>query len=74
MTGADLYAANLERANLEDADLLDTNLIDVKNLTPSQIKSANFWEDAIYQGYFDEEKLKWVVFEEFNQQFIERIR
>ncbi len=35
------------------------NLNGVENLTPEQIKSACFWEEAIYKGEWDwEEKTK----------------
>ena len=80
LRGADLRDANLRYANLSEANLSEANLMEIKNLTPSQIKSACNWEEAIYKdiykGYWDEENLIWIVKEEDeeNQQYIEQIR
>ena len=46
---ANLFDANLQEANLFDANLQEANLFDA-NLTPKQIKSACFWDKAIYKG------------------------
>ena len=51
---ANLYRANLEEANLEGANLDRANFIEAKNLKNTQIKSACFWDKAIYEGYYDE--------------------
>jgi hypothetical protein len=63
LTNADLYLTDLESANLREADLKSANLqfasffeanlehaylYNAKNLTNTQIKSACFWEKAIY--------------------------
>ncbi len=52
--GANLWRANLEganlwKANLEGAVLEEAVLEKVKDLTPEQIKSACFWQKAIYK-------------------------
>ena len=71
---ANLENANLDSANLKGANLENANLIEVKNLTPSQIKSACHWETAFYKGYFDIEKTKWIVDAKNNQDFIEELK
>ena len=45
---ADLRSANLQSAKLQSANLNFANLFGAKNLTNEQIKSACFWETAIY--------------------------
>ncbi len=45
-----LQEANLVSANLQEADLSGANL------TPKQIKSACFWDKAIYKGEWDRDK------------------
>lgn len=47
LQGADLTDAILTRTNLKDADLKD-----VKGLTVEQVKSAKYWQEAIYDLAF----------------------
>jgi BTB/POZ domain-containing protein KCTD9 len=49
---ADLSHADLKGATLTQADLSCTDLRKTKNLTRTQIKSALFWEKAIYKPSF----------------------
>ena len=60
---ADLGEANLQGANLEGANLKGANLNGVKNLICKQIKSACFWEEAIYKGewHWKQETETWVA-------------
>ena len=51
---ADLSGANLREANLFSANLIVANLREAENLTNKQIKSACFWENAIF--YLNEEE------------------
>ena len=74
LEGANLYYANLEGANLINANLEGANLINMKGITNSQIKSACFWEKAIYEGNWDTTKLKWIVNEEAHQEYIEKLK
>ncbi|MBO3458922.1 pentapeptide repeat-containing protein [Aetokthonos hydrillicola Thurmond2011] len=49
---ADLSYADLSEINLDGADIKNANLKFVKNLTPSQIKSATNWDKAEYNKDF----------------------
>ncbi len=71
---ADLGDANLRDADLGDANLRDAYLIDTKNLTWTQIKSACFWEEAIYKGKWNQEARKWVTSKTDNTNFIEELK
>ena len=72
---ANLASANLFRANLASANLASANLIESKNLIPSQIKLACYWEKAIYKGHFDNKNFfKWIVDDKANQQYIEALK
>ncbi len=73
LNGANLNGANLNGVNLNFANLNFANLIEAENFIPSQIKSACYWENAIYKGYWDEKKRKWVIDEKANQQYIEEL-
>ena len=64
-----LQQAWLKRANLQQADLRGA-----KNLTPKQIKSACFWDKAIYKGEWNWEKKAYVVKEPDNTNFIEELK
>jgi hypothetical protein len=46
--------ANLEEANFTGANLAKANLTKVKNITVDQIKSAIYWQSAIYEPNFRE--------------------
>ena len=76
---ANLSRANLQEANLWGANLQKANLSDAK-LIPKQIKSACFWEQAIYKGEWDWEKQTqtWVPkneqAEQENKKFIEVLK
>ena len=74
LSRANLSRANLSRANLESANLESAYLIRVQNLTFSQIKSACYWEKAIYKGNWDDKAYKWQVYEEANQEFIKQLK
>jgi hypothetical protein len=85
LKGAYLNRANLKGANLIGADLIGADLIganlDGANLwgaevDPKQIKSACFWESAIYtQGKWDEDKQLWVAADrEANQREIDKLK
>ena len=74
LDSADLNLANFYHANLEQANLYHANLIEVHNLTPAQIKSACYWETAMYRGDFDNEKKIWLVDEKLNQQYLEQLK
>jgi uncharacterized protein YjbI with pentapeptide repeats len=76
---ANLSSTNLESANLKSAYLFNANLtranfIEAKNLTNAQIKSACFWDKAIYKGHYDEQKKKWITDEKANQVFIAQLK
>ena len=76
---ANLQGARLEGASLQDADLRKANLqeailIETKNLTAKQIKSACFWDRAIYVGELDEEEQTVVAIESYNTKFIKELR
>ena len=74
--GAKLIRANLGGANLDSANLESTNLKSTKNLSTPQIKSACFWEKAIFTDFeWNEKEQKWVARDkQANQQKIEEIR
>ena len=74
LSDANLSSAYLSNANLRSANLSGTKLIDSKNLLPSQIKIACYWEQAIYEGHFDRHKYEWIIDEEANQQYIEQLK
>ncbi|MFM6633610.1 MAG: pentapeptide repeat-containing protein, partial [Microcystis panniformis] len=62
LIGANLYVANLNGANLNGAYLFGANLNGAEDLYPEQIKSACFWERAIYtEAKWDEDKQLWVA-------------
>ena len=68
-----------QKTNFKEVDLLGANLdgahlIEAKNLTPSQIKSACYWETAIYKGHWNDEQKKWVIDEEANEQYIDQLK
>jgi hypothetical protein len=80
LNGANLDGANLIGADLIGADLIGANL-DGANLwgaevDPKQIKSACFWESAIYtQGKWDEDKQLWVAEDwKANQREIDKLK
>ena len=74
LSSADLYFANITGANFIDANLNGIFLDDVKNLTNFPIKSACFWNEAIYQGHWDNKKQKWIADNKANQQYIEQLK
>ena len=71
---AELELANLQEANLGDANLKEAELVGTKNLTNKQIKSACFWEEAIYKGTYNEEKKNWVAIEPDNTNYIKELK
>ena len=70
---ADLNSVDLSFADLSDANLYGAYLIEAKKLTLSQIKSACYWEKAIYEGHWDNRSILQVD-EEANQQHIDRLK
>ena len=68
-----LSEANLEKAFLFRANLKKAYLEKTKNLTFKQIKSACFWEEAIYRGEWNKEKKTWEPIEPDNTNYIERL-
>ncbi|MDJ0590163.1 MAG: pentapeptide repeat-containing protein [Pleurocapsa sp. MO_226.B13] len=74
LIGADLSSADLRGANLRGADLGGAYLINTRNLAPIQIKSACFWEEAIYEGERNIEKQAYVAIEPDNTNYIEELK
>ncbi|ELP54057.1 pentapeptide repeats family protein [Microcystis aeruginosa TAIHU98] len=76
LNGADLNGADLNRANLNGANLNGANLNGAEDLYPKQIKSACFWEKAIYtESKWDEDKQLWVAADrEANQREIDKLK
>ena len=86
LDGANLLnRANLNRgilttgwliANLDEANLNGANLNGAVGLNPEQIKSACFWERAIYtQAKWDKDKKLWVAADrEANQREIDKLK
>ncbi len=72
--GANLYGANLEGAYLYGAYLVRANLIQAENLTPSQIKSTCYWEQAFYKGNWDNEKRISIVDKKANKEYREQLK
>ena len=69
LKGADLQAVNLKGANLQAAILEEA-----KNLNFKQIKSACFWEEAIYKGEWNSQKKTLAPIEPNNTKFIEDLK
>ena len=74
LQGANLSYAKLQEANLEGANLQGVNLWQSNNLTSEQIKSACFWEKAIYKGKWNSQQETWVAIEAHNTKFIEELK
>ena len=74
LNGADLNGADLNGAILTKADLNGAILINAKNLTSAQIKSANNWESAIYEGHWDETQKAWIVDQAANDKYINDLK
>ncbi|WP_430013189.1 pentapeptide repeat-containing protein [Microcystis ichthyoblabe FBCC-A1114] len=76
LNGANLNGAILYRANLNGANLNGANLNGAEGLNPEQIKSACFWEKAIYtESKWDEDKQLWVAEDwKANQREIEKLK
>ncbi|MDJ0843276.1 nSTAND1 domain-containing NTPase [Crocosphaera sp.] len=73
LSSANLVEANLLSANLTNTNLLGTNLIQAKNLEPSNLKQACFWQYAIYKGQWNNEQQEWEIDEPANREFIEKL-
>ena len=71
---ASLLGANLLGTSLLQANLIEAKLIDLQNLTPKQIKSACFWDQAIYKGRWVAEELTWAAIEPNNTNYIEDLK
>jgi hypothetical protein len=83
LSGADLSGANLSGANLSKINFYDpipTFTIELyrkdRGLSNEQIKSACFWDEAIYtEAKWNQTKEKWILSnEQANQERIEEIR
>ena len=76
LNGANLILANLKGANLYGAYLKGANLYGAEDLYPESIKSACFWEKAIYtEPKWDEDTELWVAADrEANQREIEKLK
>ncbi len=80
LRGADFRGANLQEAKLYEANLQGAYLSEVQNITPKQIKSACFWDKAIYKGELDWDKQtkNWVFkneqAEQDNKNYIEDLK
>ena len=74
LSDADLSGANLSSADLIDANLSHAILIEVKNIIPSQIKFTLDWNQAIYEGHWDKHKSKWIIDDQANQEYIEKLQ
>ncbi|MGK7930995.1 MAG: pentapeptide repeat-containing protein [Microcystaceae cyanobacterium] len=74
LSNANLWNAYLGNANLSNTNLWNADLSNAKNLTPTQIKSACYWEKVIFKGYVDREQFKWIVDEEANQAYINELK
>jgi len=71
---ANLGGANLQDANLGVANLQDAYLEGAKNLTETQIKSACFWDKAIYKGEWNNKQQTYVPIEPDNTNYIEKLK
>ncbi len=76
---ANLQEAVLEKANLQEAVLTGANLqeavlAEVEKLTHKQIKTACFWEKAIYKAEWNDDKQTWIAIEPDNTNFIEELK
>ena len=80
LQGAKLEGADLQGANLQGANLQQAILQEVKNSTPQQIKSARFWEKAIYKSKWNwnmKKNISWIAIEAIepdNTNFIEELK
>ena len=74
LQGADLRGANLQDANLYKANLQEAIFIETENLTPKQIKSACFWNRAIYKGKWNKKEQTYVAIESENTNYIEKLK
>ncbi|MDB9404936.1 pentapeptide repeat-containing protein, partial [Microcystis sp. CS-574] len=76
LIGANLNGANLIAANLIAANLIAANLNGAEDLHPERIKSACFWEKAIYtESKWDKDKQLWVAEDwKANQREIEKLK
>ena len=72
LKNADLSGAVFKGTILKNADLTNVKLFQVRDLTQSQIKSAFNWEEAFYEGCY--ENGKWVIKEEANDRYIDHLR
>ena len=68
------YRANFQGTNLYRANLHNAHLIEAQNLTPSQIKSACNWDEAIFKGVWSSKRSKWVADKQANRQFIQQLK
>ena len=71
---AHLRFANLQDTNLDIANLQDAYLDSAKNLTETQIKSACFWDKAIYKGEWNNKQQTHVAIEPDNTNYIEKLK
>ena len=79
LKNANLRYAYFADADLRDADLRYTDLryaelIATKNLTPSQIKSGCYWQEAFYKANWNNENWKWLIDKKANKEYIEQLK
>ena len=74
LSGVNLQQANLKGANLHQANLKGVILEKAINLNFKQLKSACFWEEAIYKGGWNSEKATLTPIEPDNTKFIEEVK
>ena len=74
LRGANLQNAYLGSTKLQNAYLKGAYLGKAKNLTPKKIKSACFWDKAIYKGKWNKEKEALETKEPNNTNFIEDLK
>ena len=76
LTSANLSGADLTSANLKSSNISSSRLYGVNNLSNIKIKSACFWEKAIFTEWeWNQKEKKYVAIDEqANQEKIEEIR
>ncbi len=71
---ADLSEVDLQNANLSKANLQQTVLVKVDNINHEQIKSACFWDQAIYRAKYNSKQKIWSPIEPDNTDYIESLK
>lgn len=74
LNGAFLFGATLENAKLRNVKLSFAELEGVLKLTPSQIKSSCYWEEAVYKGQWNEQTQSVRAIEPDNTNYIQELK